>query len=217
MIELRTLTSQPDFWQDQKKAVAVGQQLEELESEVNEWQKLLADTRQLEELVSLAGNEDDTTLGDEPVKTFTDLEERFKKLEFFVMFSGLYDDKNAIISIHARAGGVEAQDWAQMLERMYLRFCEKHNWPTEIIDRLPGNEAGIKSVSFSVSGHYAYGYLKSEIGTHRLVRMSPFNADGKRQTSFAKVEVLPELPEDSDIVIRDEDLEIDFFRSSGPG
>lgn len=214
---MRLESSKPDFWQDQSKAVAIGRQIEELESEVNEWKKLLDDTRQLEELITLADNEADASLGDEPVKTLALLEQRFKKLEFFVMFAGPYDENNAIISIHAGTGGVDAQDWTQMLERMFFRFCESHNWQTEIIDRLIGNEAGIKSVSFSVSGRYAYGYLRSEAGVHRLVRISPFDSEGMRHTSFALVEVLPELPDDADLEINSDDLEIDFFRSSGPG
>jgi peptide chain release factor 2 len=217
IVELHLETAKPDFWQDQTKAVATGQQIEELESEVNEWKKLLDDVRQFEELISLANKEDDNSLGDESDKTLASLEERFKKLEFFVMFSGVYDEANAILSIHSSTGGVEAQDWAQMLERMYLRFAERHNWQTEIIDRIVGNEAGIKSVSILITGRFAYGYLKAESGSHRLVRMSPFNADQKRQTSFAKVEVLPQLAEDKTINIKDEDLEISFFRSSGPG
>jgi len=216
-VELRTLTSQADFWQDQAKAVAVGRQLESLESEVNEWQKLLDDVRQLEALVSLAEKDDDSSLGDEPAETLESLQARFTKLEFFVMFSGKYDEKNAILSIHAGTGGVDAQDWTQMLERMFIRMAERHNWKVEVIDRLVGNEAGIKSVSFSIAGHYAYGYLKSEAGVHRLVRISPFDSEGMRHTSFALVEVLPELDEDGDLVINPDELEIDFFRSSGPG
>jgi len=207
----------PDFWSDQKRAADVGRQAENLSSEVGEWEKLLADVRQLEELVALASEEKDASMGDEPTKTFEVLKERFEKLEFFVLFNGQYDEHNSILSIHAGTGGVEAQDWAQMLERMYVRFAEKHNWKVEVIDRLVGNEAGIKNVSLLISGAYAFGYLKGEAGSHRLVRMSPFNADGKRQTSFAKVEVLPELPDDDSILIKDEDLEVDFFRSSGPG
>jgi len=209
--------SQPDFWADREKAASVGRQAESLNSEVSSWQNLLNKVKQLEELIAFAQKENDLSVAEASEKEFANLEKEFSELEFTVMFSGKYDDKNAILSIHAGTGGVDAQDWAQMMERMYLRFCERHNWQTEIIDRTVANEAGIKNVSLLISGHYAYGYLKGEAGSHRLVRMSPFNADQKRQTSFAKVEVLPELPQDSDIEIKEEDLEIDFFRSSGPG
>jgi peptide chain release factor 2 len=211
------LSGQPNFWQDQLKAAAIGRRLEALETEVTEWTQLLHETRQLEEYIALAQNEQDTSIGEEAEKQFSALKDRFEKLEFTVMFSGPYDERNAILSIHAGTGGVDAQDWAQMLERMFLRFAERHAWKTEIIDRVVANEAGIKSVSIEIDGHFAYGYLKSEAGSHRLVRMSPFNADGKRQTSFALVEVIPELPEDDTIVIKDDELQIDFFRSSGPG
>lgn len=207
----------PDFWQDQAKAVAMGQELSELEEEVKKWQDLLNETRQLEELAAMAEANNDETIHDELAGQLTNLEKRFSELEFFVMFSGIYDEANAILSIHSSTGGVEAQDWSEMLERMYLRFAERHNWKTEIIDRVVGNEAGIKSVSLLIAGRFAYGYLKAESGSHRLVRMSPFNADQKRQTSFAKVEVLPQLAEDKTIEVKDEDLEISFFRSSGPG
>lgn len=215
--ELKTITSQPDFWQDRNQAIKVGQDLETLETEVTQWQNLLTKVRQLEELVALASKEGDTTLGDEPVKTFEALKKDLADLEFFIMFSSKYDAASAILSLHAGAGGVEAQDWTEMLERMYLRFAERHGWRAEIIDQVVGNEAGLKSVSLLISGRYAYGYLKGEAGSHRLVRMSPFNADQKRQTSFTKVEVLPDLEDDQTVLIKDEDLEIDFFRSSGPG
>lgn len=209
--------NQPDFWLDREKAVLIGRQAEALSSEVSAWQNLLTKIRQLEELIAFAQKENDLSVAETSEKEFSSLEKEFAKLEFTVMFSGVYDDKSAILSIHAGTGGVDAQDWAEMLERMFIRFAERHNWKVEIIDRTVANEAGIKSSALLISGRYAYGYLRSEAGSHRLVRMSPFNADGKRQTSFAKVEVLPELPEDSDVEIREEDLAVDFFRSSGPG
>jgi len=216
-LELKGLMASPDFWQDQAKAVSVGQEASDLENEVKQWQALLKETRHLEELATMADANEDNSLHDEIEKNLADLTKRFEALEFFVMFSGHYDANNAILSIHAGTGGVDAQDWAQMLERMFIRFAERHNWKVEIIDRVVANEAGIKSSSLLISGRFAYGYLKSEAGSHRLVRMSPFNADGKRQTSFALVEVIPELPEDDNIIIKDDELEIDFFRSSGPG
>lgn len=209
--------SNADFWADRERAVAVGRTVEQLESEVAQWQKLLNDTRQLEELLTLAQSESDTSLGEEPELQYQELKKRFEELEFVVLFSGKHDENSAIVSLHAGTGGVDAQDWTQMLERMFLRFCDRHGWKTEIIERTVGNEAGLKSVTFNVSGRYAYGYLRSENGVHRLVRISPFDAEGLRQTSFALVEVLPELPDDAAVNIRSEDIKVDFFRSSGPG
>ncbi len=165
----------------------------------------------------MANEEKDTSISIAAEKSFAALKDRFEKLEFTVMFSGPYDENSAIISIHAGTGGVDAQDWSEMLERMFIRFAERHDWKVEIIDRLVGNEAGIKSVSMSVSGRFAYGYLKSEAGVHRLVRISPFDSEGMRHTSFALLEVLPELPDDDSITINPDDIETDFFRSSGPG
>jgi peptide chain release factor 2 len=209
--------SEPDFWADREKAAETGKKAEALSNEVESWKSLLLETRQLEEFVAFAETEDDISTIEQSAQQYEELKKRFEKLEFFVKFSGPYDANNAILSIHAGTGGVDAQDWAQMLERMFIRFAERHEWKVEMIDRVVANEAGIKSSSFLISGRYAYGYLKSEAGSHRLVRMSPFNADGKRQTSFALVEVIPELPDDADLVIKDDELEVDFFRSSGPG
>ncbi len=209
--------SRPDFWNDQERAVRVGKEVEALEQQTGAWQKLLDDVRGLEELVALANSESDTSLGDEPEAHFASLEKRFKELEFFVMFSGRYDESNAIISLHAGTGGVDAQDWTEMLERMFLRFCDRHGWKAEVIDHTPGNEAGLKSATFKVSGQYAYGYLRSEAGVHRLVRISPFDSEGMRHTSFALVEVLPEIEDEGDVMIKPEDVKVDFFRSSGPG
>jgi peptide chain release factor 2 len=168
-------------------------------------------------MAQLAKKEDDKSLESELQDKLQELTARYNRMEFTVLFSGKYDEAGAIISIHAGTGGVDAQDWAEMLERMYLRFAEKMNWSVEMLDRNTGTEAGIKNNLFRVDGRWAYGYLKSEAGVHRLVRISPFDAEAMRQTSFALVEVIPELPEAADIVIKDEDLQFDFFRSSGPG
>jgi len=146
-----------------------------------------------------------------------DIEARIAKMEFARMLSGEHDACNAIFSINAGAGGTEAQDWAEMLLRMYLRFCEKRGWQTEITDYQPGEEAGIKGVTFTVQGDYSYGWLRAEMGIHRLVRISPFDSNARRHTSFVSVFVFPELPDDIDIVIDEKDLKVDTYRSSGAG
>ncbi len=215
--ELKLTMSQSDFWNDREKAVEVAREAEGLEQEVSAWQSLLDEVRELEGLVAMAQDQADDSMGDEPVRQYEALKKKFDDLEFFVLFSGKHDESNAIISLHAGTGGVDAQDWTEMLERVYLRFAERRGWKTEIIDRTPGNEAGLKSVTFNITGRYAYGYLKSEAGVHRLVRISPFDSEGLRQTSFALVEVLPELPDNGEIIIRPEDVKEEFFRSSGPG
>ena len=215
--ELKRAMAAPDFWQDREAAVKVGQEAEELSQEVKKWEALEREIRETEEIIALAAKEEENDLNSELEEKYLTLEKEFANLEFLSLFSEKYDHDHALLSIHAGTGGVDAQDWAQMLERMYLRFSERQGWKTEILDRLLGNEAGIKNVIMRVSGSWAYGYLKSENGVHRLLRNSPFNADGLRQTSFALVEVIPELKDDNLIVIKEEDLRIDVFRSSGPG
>ncbi len=214
---LKYLSSKPDFWDNQTKAVEMNKRLEELEKEVSQWEKLLTEVINLEELAAMADMEKDDSISEEAWKKFKELENEFSKLEFLVLFSSSYDKNNAILSIHAGTGGVDAQDWAQMLERMFLRFTERRGWRTEIVDHALGNEAGIKSTTMRVLGRWAYGYLKSEAGVHRLVRISPFDAEAMRHTSFALVEVIPELPKAEEVEVKDEDLRIDVFRSSGPG
>ena len=215
--ELKKQMNKPDFWNNQEKAVEVSKRVEDLDSEIERWEDLKKEITDLEEIVAVGQKERDTSIEDEAHKKLKELEKKFEKLEFLVLFSGKYDQRNVILSIHAGTGGVDAQDWALLLERMYLRFTESKNWKAEIVDRTMGNEAGIKSVVISIKGRWAYGYLKSESGVHRLVRISPFDAEAMRHTSFALVEVIPELPETEDIEIKDEDLRIDTYRSSGPG
>ena len=186
----------PDFWKDQKNATSKMKELAKLQEEVAD----------LEELKNFTQNKDF-----EKAKTL------IEKLEVLLFFSGPYDQGNAIVSIHSGQGGVEAMDWANMLYRMYTRFFDKKGWRHEIIEETPGEEAGIKSIAVSVNGLYAYGFLKNEAGVHRLVRQSPFNADKLRQTSFALVEVIPDIEDSEDLEIKDEDLEWDFYRSGGHG
>lgn len=219
--ELRQKMSAVDFWNNQEEAVQISKEAEDLLVNVETWEKIGNEIRELEELTALVEREDNSDLSIEDLSSdlenkYQELEKNFSRLEFLSFFSEEYDQDNALISIHAGTGGVDAQDWAQMLERMYFRFSERQGFKVEILDRNYGNEAGIKSVDFKISGRYAYGYLKSENGVHRLLRNSPFNADGLRQTSFALVEVIPEIKDEA-ITLKDDDLRIDVFRSSGPG
>ncbi len=191
-------------------------QLSQAHKIVQQWRELEKRVADIAELLSLA-TEEDTSLGTEIQAEMEKLTSHLDELEFQLAFSSEYDIRNAILAIHAGAGGTESQDWAQMLLRMYLRWAERRGYKAEILDISPGEEAGIKSVVVRVSGDYANGYLKSEHGVHRLVRLSPFDADHARHTSFALVEVMPEAEADVDVKIEPEDLKVDVFRSSGPG
>ncbi len=209
--------NEPGFWNNRENAVVLSQEVEELDKEVEKWNDLEKQIVDLEELVAVASKEKDDSITKEAREKFEEFKGAFDKLEFHLLLSSRYDRNNAIISIHAGTGGVDAQDWAEILERMLFRFAEKKDWKVKILDRNTGNEAGIKNITFSVSGLWAYGYFKSENGVHRLVRISPFDAESMRHTSFALVEILPELPDDIEIEIKEEDLKIDTFGASGPG
>jgi len=191
-------------------------QLSQVRKIVQEWRELEKRVADIAELILLAA-EEDTSLWTEIQAEIEKLTSRLDELELGLAFSSEYDARNAILAIHAGAGGTEAQDWAQMLLRMYLRWAERRGYKAEILDISPGEEAGIKSVVIRASGDYACGYLKSEHGVHRLVRLSPFDADHARHTSFVLVEVMPEAEADVDVKIEPEDLKVDVFRSSGPG
>jgi peptide chain release factor 2 len=184
---------------------------------VERWRSMESRGRDIRALIDLAIEEGDTSLQEGIQEEVSELENQLEKLEFELAFSGEYDSRNAILSIHAGAGGTESMDWADMLMRMYLRWAERRGFKTEVLDITRGEEGGVKSVTISFSGDYAYGYLKSEHGVHRLVRLSPFDSDHARHTSFVLVEVLPEAETDTDIVVDPEDLKIETFRSSGPG
>ncbi|MBA7504562.1 Peptide chain release factor 2 [subsurface metagenome] len=190
-------------------------QLAEAQKMVGQWRGLEKKTTDITELISLA--EEDTSLQAEIQSEIEAIASRLDELELEMAFSSEYDARNAILAIHAGAGGTESQDWAEMLLRMYLRWAERRGYKAEILDSSPGDEAGIKSAVIGVSGDYACGYLKSEHGVHRLVRLSPFNADHARHTSFVLVEVMPEAEADIDVKIEPDDLKVDAFRSSGPG
>ena len=205
----------PDFWKNQENAKRISKKYEYLRNEFDIWEKLANDVSELREFIMIS-KKDETILGDIE-KKFNEYLKNFNSLEFFVLFSGQYDANSAIFAIHAGAGGVEAQDWAEMLLRMLLRFCEKKGFETRVIDESRGQEAGIKSIAVEVYGNYAYGYLRSEAGVHRLVRISPFDAEKMRHTSFALIEVLPQMEDEKEFEIKDEDLRIDVFRAGGHG
>lgn len=205
-----------DFWENVPSAHALLKEKSTLEVSINNFYYLQGRLEDLEIMIELSEEEEDTFIS-EIEKGLKELNSEFQKIEIETMLSGEKDSHNAIVSIHPGAGGTESQDWAQMLMRMYLRWADSHNFKTEIIDILPGEEAGIKSVTIMVTGEYAYGYLKAETGIHRLVRISPFDASKRRHTSFASVFVYPEIEEDIEIDIKDDDLRIETFRASGAG
>ena len=184
---------------------------------VNSWREMEKRATDLYDMTDLAVKENDYSFEEDIVRELKEISSRFEQMETQLIFSGEYDLRSAIIALHAGAGGTESQDWADILLRMYLRWAEQHDYQAEVLDTSPGEEAGIKSAILEIKGGYAYGYLKSEHGVHRLVRLSPFDADHARHTSFVLVEVIPEAEEASDIEISPEDLKIDTFRSSGPG
>jgi len=209
--------SSPDFWNNPDKAKSEMQKLSDLKKEYEDWSGLRVELMDLQELIDIADKEKDSSFESEAEKKLVELEKRFAGMEFAMLFNGEYDAANAVMSIHAGAGGTDAQDWAEMLMRMYFRYAEKKVWKVKLLDESRGTEAGIKSATFMVEGRHAYGHLKGEAGVHRLVRLSPFNADSLRQTSFALVEVLPELDDKVQIEIKPDDLRIDTFMSGGKG
>ncbi len=207
----------PDFWQDTRKAKAVSKHAADLRAELEAWDALQAEIRDLQSYAELAQAEGDESVHDDVAARRKDLEARFSRMEFATLFSGPHDADNAIMSLHAGSGGTEANDWTAMLSRMYGRFAEEKGWQIEILDESRGEEGGFKSLTFRVEGRYAYGYLKSEAGVHRLVRISPFDAEQMRHTTFALVEVIPEFAELEEMDIDPKDLRIDTFMSGGKG
>jgi peptide chain release factor 2 len=214
--EQNTLQAQmerPDFWQDNQRAQMLTKQEAKLQTQVNPWLKLQHEAAELAELVA----SDDASLADELSEQIDALEQRYSELKRDLLFSGKYDDHDAIVRLHAGAGGTDAQDWAQMLLRMYTRWAERSDMKAELIEQSAGEEAGIKSATLSVSGPHAYGKLRGEHGVHRLVRLSPFNSDNLRQTSFALVEVLPQIDAPEEVELDDRDLKVDVYRAGGHG
>jgi peptide chain release factor 2 len=215
--ELEAAASSSNFWSDPSRAQKTMRELTELKDEVATWRDLHRRAGDAAEFLEMALDEGNVEVADDVARELAELEARVNALEFQLLFSGPYDRSDAALSIHAGAGGTESQDWAQMLLRMYLRWAERQGYHTEVLEEMPGEEAGIKSVTVEVSGAYAYGKLKAERGVHRLVRLSPFDANHRRHTSFALVEVMPELEDDATIEINPEDVRIDIYHASGHG
>ena len=215
--ELSRLMEEPGFWDDAEASAKKMQEMRSLESDVNTIKECQDKKEEIEILLEMGYEENTLDLLPEIQETFEDFEKKYEALRLKTLLSEEYDKENATVTLHAGAGGTEACDWVSMLYRMYTRWANAHGYEVDELDMLEGDEAGIKSVTFEVRGENAYGYLKSEHGIHRLVRISPFNANGKRQTSFASCDVMPELSEVPDIEIKDEDIRIDTYRSSGAG
>ena len=210
-------TAQDGFWNDLERSQKVQQRLKQLQNKITRQEKLLSSWEDLTVLCEMGQEADDAEILEELKAEFAILEEKVEETRMTTLLSGEYDSSNAILQFHAGAGGTEAQDWAQMLYRMYTRWVERHGFTYKILDYEDGDEAGIKSAAISIEGENAYGLLKSENGVHRLVRVSPFDANARRQTSFAAVEVMPEIENDETIEIRDEDIEMQVYRASGAG
>ncbi len=215
--DLESETLKEDFWQDTKNSNKVLAKIKSIKNKVNEYKKIENEIQNLNELTELTNMEPDEEIAKDIIKSTKTLEKEVEKLEIATLLSGKYDANNAIVTIHPGAGGTESQDWAEMLYRMYTRWADKNGYKVTELDYLEGEEAGIKSVTFEIIGEYAYGYMKGEMGVHRLVRISPFDSGGRRHTSFASVEVLPEITDDIEIDINPDDLRIDTYRASGAG
>lgn len=215
--EMNFLAEQPEFWTDQTRAQKLLREKKTTEKKLENYRSLEEGVEEIKLMIELAESEDDEEMADEVISSFVELDEKVENLRLELLLSGKYDRNDAFITIHAGTGGVDAMDWASMLLRMYIRWCDKKGYRTTMIDLQDDTEAGIKSATVRVEGENAYGYLKNENGVHRLVRISPFNAQGKRQTSFASVEVMPDIDDDISIEIADDEIKVDTYRSSGAG
>ena len=210
-------TMKENFWNDSKDSTKILSKIKQLKSKCTEYNKIKNEIIDLMELTELANIESDTEVAKEIIKNTKKTEKDFEKLQLQTLLSGKYDTNNAIVTIHPGAGGTESQDWAEMLYRMYSRWANKNSYEIKELDYLEGEEAGLKSVTFEIIGENAYGYMKCEKGVHRLVRISPFDSGGRRHTSFASVEVLPEISDDIELDINPDDLRVDTYRASGAG
>jgi peptide chain release factor 2 len=215
--ELEEQMNAPDFWNDLERSQQVNREIKILKSKINSWQKAWGESEDIQVLIELGNEMNDSSVIGEVEEALGSLVKETERMRLATLLKGPYDSHNAIISIHAGAGGTEAMDWASMLLRMYTRWCENNGYEVKTLDFLPGEEAGVKNATLHVIGENAYGYLKAEKGVHRLVRISPFDSSGRRHTSFASLDVMPELEDDTDIEIRPDELRVDTYRSSGAG
>ena len=214
---LETQATAPDFWDDMENSGKILRKTKALKEKIFSYENLCNEREDLLLLIEMANEENDSDMAAEIISGCNALTENYEKMRLDTLLTGPYDKNNAILSLHAGAGGTEAQDWVQMLMRMYLRWAERRGFETKILDILDGDDAGVKSVTMLISGTNVYGYAKTEKGVHRLVRISPFDASGRRHTSFASLDVMPEFDDDIEITIRTEDLKVDTYRSSGAG
>ena len=215
--EINHLMESQNFWSDVNKANSISKELKDLTESINKYNYLKKSFDDLVELISIFNDENDKSLLIELNNQFTTFSDKLDDIKNSLLLSGEYDKLDAILKLNAGSGGTESCDFCQMLFRMYNKFAINHNYAVTILDYLDGDEAGIKSVSFLIKGEYAYGYLKSEVGVHRLVRLSPFNAQNKRQTSFVSLDVMPDIKDEINIEVNDEDLKYDYYRASGAG
>lgn len=216
--KLESETAKEEFWQrDNKETSKVLTQIKQIKNKVEQYKQMENEVFNLQDLTELANLENDESVAKDILKSTVNLENDLEKLQLETLLSGKYDKNNAILTLHPGAGGTESQDWAEMLYRMYTRWAAKNGYEVKELDYLEGDEAGIKSVTFEIVGENAYGYMKGEMGVHRLVRISPFDAGGRRHTSFASLEVLPEITDDIQIDINPDDLRVDTYRASGAG
>lgn len=215
--ELEELSAAPDFWDDMEKSQKTMQKIGSLKAKVASYENVKNDYDDALVMIELADEEEDADLLEDCTASVSDIEKRLESLTLSTLLSGEFDNKNALLTFHAGAGGTEAQDWAEMLFRMYNRWGERHGYKVSTLDYLDGDVAGVKSATILVEGENAYGYLKGEMGIHRLVRVSPFDSSGRRHTSFASLEVMPEIDDDVNVEIREEDIKMDVYRASGAG
>ena len=215
--ELEGQSARDGFWNDVEKSQRVQKRLKQLKSKVENYQKLCSGWDDLMTLCEMAIEEDDDSMLPELQSEYADFEKKLEETRLGTLLTGEYDANNAILTFHAGAGGTESQDWTQMLYRMYNMWADRHGYTVKLMDYLDGDEAGIKSATIMIEGENAYGFLKSEHGIHRLVRISPFDSSGRRHTSFSAIEVMPEISDDNEIELRDEDIKMDVYRSSGAG
>lgn len=216
LVDLEGRMAEPGFWDDHQKGASISRRAEMLRTDITQWEGLRKDADDLFALAEMT-EESDTASWKQLASQYEDVKKRFEEVRITVHMSGLWDDRSAILSLHAGAGGDDAQDWTAMLFRMYMRYAEIKGWSTQVVEESKGAEAGFKKITIHIKGPRAYGFLKAESGVHRLVRISPFDAENMRHTSFALCEVIPDIEDEGDVVIRDEDIEIGTYRASGHG